>query len=662
MNIDVNSSNRSSSNLKSSLESSMVYMGLFKKLSQSTHYAGEIKKRADLGKLLLSKHQNIKKMKFHFYNHTRPFSAFHNKTMDKIVKWGGEIVTSHTKPINFLVVPDSIFRLTNSQMLKEDSEFFKSLDNSSNYWSAKSSAEKSLTNIKNTWNERALRLMSSSPSFAHNPAQFEKELWKTPQKKKKREEIKNNDSEYKLSSSGLQTPENNERSIERYSDPKQSKHRDDFKNLFEFLNWKRWNLVTYESLSRKLDIILSNSINWHIEKGFQEIYSGARHMILTAFNNKSKKGMKQNFHTFPYNSAMKAYDVNKLNLDAPEGTSIFQNENERTIAEENYAKLMNKYQSSLFEMRQLKSCKSEFFEQEPLTTNYTCTIWNIKYYTIFEHWASAHHKKWIEDHKSDYDEIDKLLTQLNSELAVSKPKEWITKKIQIDEHSMKFSDWHSSFKNNIKSKRSQPIEKYIHDRVVIMQIETKSQPSDSKASSKMSCMIESSDSRVIEEEKIQLAKNKRFKPLNGLELSGKLWNFRFSYFTCLDSIRPYPQIKTKVRRHVLKYNHEPVRRSKRIKNKELKRSTHNKRLRQTYFMTSFHSKNKSLDNKDETNRKIKRKKYRDTTLDEFFPIVERPEDEEMLIEDCNNDQPTHKNKLHITEEAKAIIKKIYNLP
>ena len=71
---------------------------------------------------------------------------------------------------------------------------------------------------------------------------------------------------------------------------------------------------------------------------------------------------------------------------------------------------------------------------------------------------------------------------------------------------------------------------YIHDRVVIMQIETRSQPSDSRVSSKLSCMLESSDSKNLEDEKRELAKNDKFTPNYELELSGKPYLLQISYF------------------------------------------------------------------------------------------------------------------------------------
>ena len=65
------------------------------------------------------------------------------------------------------------------------------------------------------------------------------------------------------------------------------------------------------------------------------------------------------------------------------------------------------------------------------------------------------------------------------------------------------------------------MKQYIHDRVVIMQIETRSQPSDSRVSSKLSCMLESSNSKNMDDEN-SIAKSKRYKP--DLELSGKFLN------------------------------------------------------------------------------------------------------------------------------------------
>jgi hypothetical protein len=58
-----------------------------------------------------------------------------------------------------------------------------------------------------------------------------------------------------------------------------------------------------------------------------------------------------------------------MNLDAPEGTSIFQTNAEKSMAINSYAKLMNKYQSQIYDLKAQKSCHSEFEEQKPVNNN-----------------------------------------------------------------------------------------------------------------------------------------------------------------------------------------------------------------------------------------------------------------------------------------------------
>ena len=103
-------SNQSSDKQKKAVDSHAVYRGLFKKLSQSTHYASEIKKRADICKNVLKKYQHIKKVKFYLYNHQSKSNSIRGLTYDRIRKSGGEVVPSFHKTVNFLVVPDSVFR------------------------------------------------------------------------------------------------------------------------------------------------------------------------------------------------------------------------------------------------------------------------------------------------------------------------------------------------------------------------------------------------------------------------------------------------------------------------------------------------------------------------------------------------------------------------
>lgn len=58
-------------------------------------------------------------------------------------------------------------------------------------------------------------------------------------------------------------------------------------------------------------------------------------------------------HTFQYNPKIGKYDVSRLNLESPEGTSVFQTQHEYDMAVENFAKLMNKYENNIHRLKQL---------------------------------------------------------------------------------------------------------------------------------------------------------------------------------------------------------------------------------------------------------------------------------------------------------------------
>lgn len=332
---------------------------------------------------------------------------------------------------------DAFYSLTNSQLLKENSDLVESLENSSKHCSAKSSTEKSLTNIRKTWNDRSFRLVSNSSGFAHNPGIFEHSLCKTPQKsKKKRDESLDQTPDVNMAKSQQENSDPMDKTPERYSAPKQYRHREEFKNMFEFLNSKRWHLVTYGDLNYKLDWLQSSSIDWHIEKGYAPYNRRSAHIVVTAFNQKVSRTLRQNSHVFAYRREFEDYDISKINLDAPDGTSIFQTENERILAENNYAKLMNKYQSQIYNLNKKMDCKRQFLEQMPVSANTTCTIWNVRFSDIFTHMESDLHKESIKDFQSDYDQLDKLWAQLDSQLKISKPAEKVPAKPPVDAMSM----------------------------------------------------------------------------------------------------------------------------------------------------------------------------------------------------------------------------------
>ena len=111
-----------------------------------------------------------------------------------------------------------------------------------------------------------------------------------------------------------------------------------------FWTANKWNLVSVSDLCYKLNIMESDYLEWHIERGFAaKPNKEAAHYVLTRLI-PSKKEKNMHSHTFLFNPKINKYDVSQLNLEAPSGTSIFQNAFENEMANQNYAKLMNKYE------------------------------------------------------------------------------------------------------------------------------------------------------------------------------------------------------------------------------------------------------------------------------------------------------------------------------
>lgn len=317
---------------------------------------------------------------------TRVLQLNKQELISRITNLGAIIKYSVNQGIDFLVVQDQAFKLTNSVLLKEDVAFAESLYKPSLERSGSGSAEKSFSKIVHMFNDRSLRLLSSSSSFAHDPSIFENIALKSQKAKKKSLQSVN------------QSPENKDPNVSNLQEPEsitsiQENKSTEFRNLYEFLNCKRWSIVSMSDFQHMLDVFESNTLEWHIKKGFKPLSSSHQtHFVVTSFTGKWKKDLKQNAHSFPYIPLTKSFDVLKINFDAPIGTSIFQTYQEKEMAGINCAKLLNKYESQLFQLKKAPTCRSRFDEQEPISNHINCTIWGIKYYRFFEHISSEHHK------------------------------------------------------------------------------------------------------------------------------------------------------------------------------------------------------------------------------------------------------------------------------
>lgn len=160
-------------------------------------------------------------------------------------------------------------------------------------------------------------------------------------------------------------------------------------------------------------------------------------------------------------------------------------------------------------------------------------------------------------------------------------------------------------------KEEQKIIQYINDRLVIMQVESQSQPSNRIQNAISGEMIEVSSPQK-RKKKLKVTKHILWSPLSD---SAETFH------------RPAQQhqLVERVRRHVAKRPKVVFDYDKFIIEKDDKRIRRNKRLRQTYFETSQKDSKPGSATKAQS-CKSKKKKYMNMTLDMFFPIKETSED------------------------------------
>lgn len=285
-----------------------IYRNLFMRITQSTHYASELKNRAVIGKSVLKKHLSLTKIKFFIYLPHSKSQMKKKQLIERITKLNGEMNYSVSKSINFLVVSDQTFKMSNKSLLQEGAILDEAGPSENNI--CENTAENQLQNCKEFMNDRSIRLLSSSSCLGSDRKKITEELKKIAQPK----------------------PE--------------------FNNLFEFLNCKKWNLVSVSDLEYKLNLLESSTLEWHLDKGFNARNKNAAHFIAT----KMKRGLDEkgmHHHTFQFNNKINRYDVSKLNLGAPEGTSIFQTSQENEMAIENYVKLLSKHESNVHDQMRI---------------------------------------------------------------------------------------------------------------------------------------------------------------------------------------------------------------------------------------------------------------------------------------------------------------------
>lgn len=531
-------------------------------MANSTFYASVIKEKALDGHKRLLKCENIAKLKFYIYMGTSIPSSRRDALAKRIRDIGGEVTYSVNKGIDYLVVTDQIFKYSNKKLLEEAAIFNEA-----------GSEENNSTQVRQMFNDRSLRLLSSTPAIASDSHNQVEDFKLTPCKQKQ---------------------ENAE-----------------YNNLFGFFNCKNWNLISVTDLSYKLDLLESDSIDWHINWGFDAApIKTAAHFVLTEIKKNRGKERKMHSHTFQYNPKIGKFDVSRLNLESPEGTSVFQTQHEYDMAVENFAKLMNKYENNIHRLKQLPLWLSEIEEQMPIPATIMWSVWKFRVYNYFEHVRSTNHRKCLDKHAEDYKTIDDMLEELNKESMKQMKRPPTKKKTKVDLIAQKIVAGKRMIKRKIKeqAKEDQKMIQYIHDRLVVMQIETQSQPFN-RLQNQSSSMMEQSQTKNSHGQKWYSPQS------NSIDFTQN-W------------VRQFPFKKQGIRRHVAKrpkkifdYDMHP----KLTKNKKVKR---NKRLRQTYFATNFNKTCQALNLDGETKPEAKLK---DTTIDMYFPKLSSV-DVEMHIE------------------------------
>lgn len=112
------------------------------------------------------------------------------------------------------------------------------------------------------------------------------------------------------------------------------------------------------------------------------------------------------------------------------------------------------------------------------------------------HLNSSTHKDFMAKHKRDYKKIDELCAELNLENSgrIKKPKKKKTVKIDTKPKEIPKK---RKIKRRAKqqTKEEERISQYVQDRLVVMQIETKSQPYTNKINNQSNCILEQSHTK-----------------------------------------------------------------------------------------------------------------------------------------------------------------------
>ncbi|CAI2385630.1 unnamed protein product [Moneuplotes crassus] len=293
--------------------------------------------------------------------------------------------------------------------------------------------------------------------------------------------------------------------------------------------------------------------------------------------------------------------------------------------------------------------KSHIKEQKPLNNPTTCTICKVEVYKYTEHLNSLAHKNLVRKYEKEYSQIDELCAELELE---NKPKIQSTPKkvkkmkaINLRRAPRKETPRRhnpprkQSARRMVKKiKEDHRIPQYIHDRIVVMKIETKSQPYSNKLCNRTTGILEQLNSNSFEASKKCYSHNsnesydlraKHARPYSYITKSSrtKAWQKKEKAAKSHKAVKIQEDEKMTSRispaallmNPSLKYRQKtsqvtPMRRE--ASRRTIKKIKRNKRLRKTYFASKLAKQNCSVDGRD-----LKRPRLKESKIDEYFPKV-----------------------------------------
>ena len=145
-----------------------------------------------------------------------------------------------------------------------------------------------------------------------------------------------------------------------------------------------------------------------------------------------RKRVRMEFHKFSFNQETKKFEIPKLRINAPKGSSLFQTSQEENEISENREKLEEKYKLMVEKLKhkssplQIKPCDKDdkicsklwIAEPKPKKDTYFCCIWNDDYQSYISHITTNKHKlsSYSEDLAQIYEGIDAINKEISEEM------------------------------------------------------------------------------------------------------------------------------------------------------------------------------------------------------------------------------------------------------